>query len=117
MTGTLTHWLINALNVVTGRLDATGGAMFTTPAVDIVALSSLVLGDPEAGRPQRVSGLPPFMGEWPVAGLADEILTPGEGQVRGMLVYAGNPVLSTPEADGWMGRSRRWNSWSLWTCT
>ena len=35
-------------------------------------------------------------GELPVAGLADEITTPGEGQVRGMLIFAGNPVLSTP---------------------
>ncbi len=96
VTGTLTHWLINALNILVGRLDEPGGAMFTTPAVDIIQLGSLVYGDPTAGRPQRVSGLPPFMGEWPVAGLADEILTPGEGQVRGMLTYAGNPVLSTP---------------------
>ena len=45
---------------------------------------------------QRVSGLPELAGELPVAGLADEILTPGAGQVRGMLIYAGNPVLSTP---------------------
>jgi anaerobic selenocysteine-containing dehydrogenase len=44
-----------------------------------------------------VHGRPSFGGEWPVAELADEILTPGEGQLRGMLVWAGNPVLSTPD--------------------
>ena len=43
-----------------------------------------------------MSGLPEFADELPVAGLADEILQPGEGQVRGMFIYAGNPVLSTP---------------------
>jgi hypothetical protein len=31
---------------------------------------------------QRVSPLPGMNGELPVAGLADEITTPGEGQVR-----------------------------------
>ena len=97
VTGTLTHWLINALNIVTGNFDTPGGAMFTTPAVDILRLTELtVQKGPLAGGRQRVSGLPSFIEEVPVAGLADEILTPGEGQVRGMLSYAGNPVLSAP---------------------
>jgi anaerobic selenocysteine-containing dehydrogenase len=97
-TGTLTHWLINALNVVTGNLDRPGGAMFPTPAVDSLTLLDLLLGGGERWErePQRVSGLPGYLDELPVAGLADEILTPGDGQVRAMLVYAGNPVLSTP---------------------
>jgi anaerobic selenocysteine-containing dehydrogenase len=97
VTGTLTHWLINALNVVTGNFDTPGGAMFTTPAVDILRLTELsIQKGPMRGRRQRVSGLPAFIEEVPVAGLADEILTPGEGQVRGMVTYAGNPVLSAP---------------------
>ena len=99
-TGTVVHWLINSLNAVTGNLDSPGGAMFPEPFVD------LTLGLRLAGRSgpdgfgrhsQRVSGLPEMNGEVPVAGLADEILTPGEGQVRGVLVHAGNPVLSTPD--------------------
>ncbi|HEY5189741.1 MAG TPA: molybdopterin-dependent oxidoreductase [Solirubrobacteraceae bacterium] len=96
-TGSVTHWLINVLNAVTGNLDRVGGAMFPRPAIDLVTLSDRLTGKPHWGRyRQRVSGLPEFMDELPVAGLADEILTPGEGQVRGMLIYAGNPVLSTP---------------------
>ena len=97
-TGTLTHWLINALNVVTGNFDRPGGAMFPTPAVDPLTLLDHVAGAREEWdrEPMRVSGLPGYNDEYPVAGLADEILTPGEGQVRGMLVYAGNPVLSAP---------------------
>jgi anaerobic selenocysteine-containing dehydrogenase len=97
-TGTLTHWLINALNVVTGNFDREGGAMFPRPAVDALSLLERLTGakgDWER-EPQRVSGLPGYLDEFPVGGLADEILTPGEGQVRGMIVYAGNPVLSTP---------------------
>ncbi|HET7051739.1 MAG TPA: molybdopterin oxidoreductase family protein [Solirubrobacteraceae bacterium] len=96
-TGSVTHWLINALNAVTGNLDRPGGAMFTTPPIDVLSVGELVLGKSQFGRyRQRVSGLPEFMDELPVAGLADEILTPGTGQVRGMLVHAGNPVLSAP---------------------
>jgi len=96
-TGSLTHWLINALNLVTGNMDRAGGAMFPKPPIDLVALSERLVGKAAWGSyRQRISGLPEFAGELPVAGLADEILTPGPGQVRGMLVYAGNPVLSTP---------------------
>jgi anaerobic selenocysteine-containing dehydrogenase len=96
-TGSLTHWLINALNIVTGNMDRAGGAMFPNSAVDVVKLVESVTGKPHWGRyRQRVSGLPEFADELPVAGLAEEILTPGAGQVRGMLLYAGNPVLSTP---------------------
>jgi anaerobic selenocysteine-containing dehydrogenase len=46
----------------------------------------------------RVRGLPEVMGELPVATLADEILTPGDGQVRALLTVCGNPCLSTPNA-------------------
>jgi anaerobic selenocysteine-containing dehydrogenase len=109
-TGSVTHWLINVLNAVTGNLDVPGGAMFPTPPVDVGGLLRLgrIFGFGDHGRyRQRVSGLPELNGELPVAGLADEILTPGPGQVRGMLVFAGNPVLSTPgggRLDEAMGR-------------
>ena len=98
-TGSVTHWLINLLNAVTGNLDRPGGAMFPNPAFDVGGLLRLsrALGFGDHGRfTQRVSGLPEMNGELPVAGLADEILTPGPGQVRGMFIFAGNPVLSTP---------------------
>jgi len=96
-TGSVALWLINVLNVVTANFDTPGGAMFTTPAFDVVTMAERVLGRTERGRyTGRASNLPEFHGELPVAGLADEILTPGVGQVRGLLLYAGNPVLSTP---------------------
>lgn len=92
--GTLSQWLVNVLNIVTGNLDREGGAMFTTPAVDLVA----------GARPRplqsrwtsRVRGLGEFLGELPVAVLAEEIATPGAGQVRALVTSCGNPVLSTP---------------------
>src|SRR5881394_3799654 len=95
--GGLCQWLINVLNLVTGNLDREGGAMFTLPAFDPVAA-------PEGLAPRgsfarwhtRVRKLPEFAGELPVAALAEEILSEGEGQIKALVTHGGNPVLSTP---------------------
>lgn len=94
---TLTHWLINLLNLLTGNLDREGGAMFSTPAFDIAGLARLLEGGGRMGRwHSRVRGLPEFASELPLATLADEMLTPGPGQIKALLLMAGNPVLSSP---------------------
>jgi anaerobic selenocysteine-containing dehydrogenase len=94
--GSLCQWAINLVNLVNGALDREGGAMFPTPAIDLVSGPARI-GRGAFGRwRSRVRGLPEFAGELPVATLGDEILTPGPGQVRGLLTVAGNPVLSTP---------------------
>jgi anaerobic selenocysteine-containing dehydrogenase len=95
--GGLASWLVNALNVVSGNLDRPGGAMFPSPAVDIVGFADRIgqRGHFDKGR-SRVRGLPEFGGEWPAAVLAEEIETPGEGQLRALVTSSGNPVLSTP---------------------
>jgi len=95
--GGLCCWLINVLNLVTGNLDRAGGAMFTRPAADILAFAARIdqRGHFDKGR-SRVRGLPEFGGEWPVAVLAEEIETPGPGQIRALVTSAGNPVLSAP---------------------
>lgn len=95
--GGLCQWLLNLLNLLTGNLDNPGGAMFTHPAIDVVALTSLTGNKGSYGRwRSRVRGLPEIVGELPAATLAEEILTPGEGQIKAMITIAGNPVLSTP---------------------
>ncbi len=99
--GTLASWLVDVLNVVTGNLDRPGGAMFTKPATGGANTS----GAPGRGRGvrfgrrhSRVRGLPELFGEFPCAVLAEEIETPGDGQVRALLTIAGNPVLSNPDS-------------------
>jgi anaerobic selenocysteine-containing dehydrogenase len=85
------------LNIVTGNLDRPGGAMFTLPAFDpITAPESLAARGSFARRHSRVRKLPEFAGEFPVVALAEEILTEGPEQVKALVTYAGNPVLSTP---------------------
>jgi anaerobic selenocysteine-containing dehydrogenase len=97
--GGLTAWLITALNVLTGNLDREGGVMFTHPAIDLAGLaaaSAATRGSFDTYR-SRVRGLPEFMGELPVAVMAEEMLTPGAGQIRALITFSGNPVLSTPD--------------------
>ncbi|MFJ4197672.1 molybdopterin oxidoreductase family protein [Pseudomonas sp. NPDC089534] len=91
--GTVCHWLVQLINLVTGNLDRVGGALCTEPAVDLVASTS---GGHFNKWQSRVSGRPEYGGELPVSALAEEMLTEGEGQVRALITVAGNPVLSTP---------------------
>ncbi|MEM9529404.1 MAG: molybdopterin-dependent oxidoreductase [Pseudomonadota bacterium] len=94
--GTLNHWLIQLLNIVTGNLDREGGMMLPLPAWDTLTTGSRG----GFGRHQsRVRGLPEFARELPVATLAEEALTPGPDQIRALFTGAGNPVLSTPDGN------------------
>lgn len=92
--GGLCQWLINAINILTGNFDRAGGAMFTAPAFDL--LQTAKGGNIHNRWQSRVRGLSEFMGELPVAALAEEILTDGDDQIRAMVTSCGNPVLSTP---------------------
>ncbi len=99
--GTLTSWLVDVLNVLTGNLDREGGAMFPKAA----AGARNATGAPGKGRgvrfgrwKSRVRGLPEYYGELPASCLAEEIDTPGEGQVKALITLAGNPALSTPNS-------------------
>jgi len=95
--GGVCQWLINVLNIVTGNFDRPGGAMFPLPAFDPVNAPQTLAPRGSFGRRHtRVRKLPEFSGEFPVAALAEEILTEGTGQIKSLVTIAGNPVLSTP---------------------
>lgn len=95
--GSLCQWANNALNIITGNFDHEGGAMFTTPALDYVGMTS------RKGQPRsypesrsRVSNQPLYNGEYPISVMAEEMETPGEGQIKALISVAGNPVLTAP---------------------
>ncbi len=95
--GGLCLWLINVLNIITGRLDSPGGYMFTKPAFDLPAILSLLKGEGSFNNCQsRVRKLPSYSGDFPCSIIADEMLTEGRGQIKGFITIAGNPVLSIP---------------------
>lgn len=99
--GSIASWLVDVINVITGNLDRPGGAMFPRPAAGGLNTS----GAPGVGRgvklgrwQSRVRGADEHFGELPVSCMAEEIDTPGEGQVRALFTVAGNPAVSTPNA-------------------
>ncbi len=99
--GTVASWLVDVVNILAGNLDRDGGMMFALPATATTSIGGGTgkgRGVRFGRRHSRVKQLPEFFGEYPVATLADEIETPGEGQVRALLTVAGNPVVSTPNA-------------------
>ena len=97
--GTLASWLVDVLNIATGHLDEPGCAMFPEAA----AFAANTAGKPGVGRGivtgrhhSRVSHAPEVMGELPITCLAEEIETPGPGQVKALIAISTNPVLSSP---------------------
>lgn len=92
---TLGTFATDLLNLAAGRLGEIGGWMFPHPAFDATAALKLN-GDGHGRWRSRVRGLPETLGELPTSILAEEMETPGAGQVRGVLTVAGNPVLSSP---------------------
>ncbi len=97
--GSAASWLVDVLNTLTGHLDEPGGAMFSKAA----AFAQNTSGKPGTGRgvatgrwASRVSGAPEVFGEIPMGCLAEEIETPGPGQVKALVSVASNPVLSAP---------------------
>jgi len=95
--GTLTTWLLDVLTIVSGNLDRPGGSMFTSPASERVRPAKEGRTYQVGRFESRVNSRPEVQGEFPVADLPDEILTPGDGQLRMMVTFAGNPVLSCPD--------------------
>jgi anaerobic selenocysteine-containing dehydrogenase len=98
--GTLASWLVDVLNAITGNLDREGGAMFPLAAAGQSNASPVkrARGFVTGRWSSRVRGAPEALGELPVACLAEEIETPGDGQVRALITMAGNPCVSTPNA-------------------
>ncbi len=101
--GSLASWLVDVINILTGHFDTPGGAMFPKPAawsITTEPLPGLEGGAPEFGRwHTRVRGAKEVLGQAPVSCMAEEIATPGEGQLKALITIAGNPVLSTPGGD------------------
>lgn len=98
--GTLANWLVDVLNVLTGNLDRTGGALFPLAATDHAPRPAAPGKGFTLGRwTSRVSGHPEAKSELPMAALAEEIDTPGDGRIRAVISLAANPVLSAPDGD------------------
>jgi anaerobic selenocysteine-containing dehydrogenase len=98
--GTLAHWAIDLLNILTGNLDRPGGVLFPRPAVSLAFAGPSGDEGMTFGRVQSpVSGYDEILGEWPVAAFAEEIESEREDRIRALVVIAGNPASSVPNSD------------------
>ena len=101
--GTLTTYLIDAVNLVAGNLDVPGGAMFGRLGLPgerwLNKAGGALLRLAYERRRSRIGGFPAVLGSEPATVMAKEITTLGRGQVRALFVGAGNPVLSVPNGD------------------
>ncbi|MFE3590707.1 molybdopterin oxidoreductase family protein [Streptomyces niveus] len=98
--GTLASWLVDVLNALTGNLDRPGGALFPLSATDRAPRPAAPGKGFVLGRwTSRVGGHPEAKGELPIAALAEEIETPGDGRIRAVIALAANPVLSAPDGN------------------
>ncbi len=93
--GGLCNWLMMVINVITGNMDEPGGMMFALPAIDVLEGVEGAQGSYDTFR-SRVQGRKEFAQELPVSILAEEIMTPGEGKIRGFIATAGNGALTMP---------------------
>lgn len=96
--GGLCQWAIQVINILIGALNSEGGTLACSPA-----FGHITKGSREAGHfnrfQSRVSQLPEFAGELPSVAIAEEIMTPGEGQLKALVTIAGNPVMSSTNSD------------------
>jgi anaerobic selenocysteine-containing dehydrogenase len=98
--GTLTTYLLDAVNLVAGNLDVPGGAVFGSLGIPgepwvVTALGALMRRGYRRNR-TRIGGFGNVVRSEPATLMAQEIEEPGEGQIRALFVSAGNPVLSVP---------------------
>ena len=98
--GTLTSYLIDAVNLVAGNLDRPGGSVFSTLGIPgqrlgLVAMGAFLRRSYRRKR-TRVGGFRSVIASEPAALMAKEMSTPGKRQIKALFVSAGNPVLSVP---------------------
>ncbi|MCV7065931.1 molybdopterin-dependent oxidoreductase [Mycolicibacterium farcinogenes] len=96
--GTFVNVLQDMINIFTGNLQRPGGWIAPwgpIPMAELAQKSNLA----SYGRVRtRVAGLPDAFGMLPNNALADEITTPGDGQIRAMVLIASNAVMTGPDS-------------------
>jgi anaerobic selenocysteine-containing dehydrogenase len=99
--GNLAEHLVECLNVICGRLLRAGDKLDHPGAIGArYPRKAEVTPAPrwwEKGYKSRVGEFGRMDGELPTGILADEILMPGRGRVRALVVHGGNPASAIPD--------------------
>lgn len=93
---TVTYWLIEALNAITGNLERPGGLYFNPGAIDLTMMTD----SPEERKTKqsKVGNYPNITGVYPASVLAREMTMDGPDRIRALIVSGGDPSLSFPNA-------------------
>lgn len=97
--GTFTNVLQDFINIITGNLQRPGGWVWAWSPVEIGPMSEAMKLATYGSVRTRVDGLPDSFGFLPSSALPTEILTPGEGQIRGMVMIGSNCVVTGPAGE------------------
>ncbi|WP_368680086.1 molybdopterin-dependent oxidoreductase (plasmid) [Rhodococcus opacus] len=99
--GTLVEYLVLALETLCGRWLRAGETVSASPTLlpSYVPVAQATSPDADWALPGtvRVRGLRKTRAGMPTATLPEEILTPGEGQVRALISWGGNPAVAFPD--------------------
>lgn len=91
--GSLGYWLQEVINAISGNLDRKGGTLVGQGVIDFPAFGAkrgILMRDDRS----RVGNYGSVNDAFPGGVLADEILTPGPGQIKALIVTGGNPLLT-----------------------
>jgi anaerobic selenocysteine-containing dehydrogenase len=91
--GTLAQWLAECINAVSGNLDRRGGTLVGEGIFDFAGFAKKN-GMFMRKERSRIGNFRELNGGFPGGILADEILTPGQDQIKAMFVTGGNPLLT-----------------------
>ncbi|HEY1086337.1 MAG TPA: molybdopterin-dependent oxidoreductase, partial [Archangium sp.] len=95
--GSLGFWLQECINLLSGNLDRKGGTLVGRGVMDFPAFgkrNGVLMSDDRS----RIGGLGKVNDAYPGGVLADEILTPGDRQLRALFVTGGNPLITMANA-------------------
>ncbi|MCK9563241.1 MAG: molybdopterin-dependent oxidoreductase [Bacteroidales bacterium] len=98
--GTLASWMVDVIAILTGNMDRIGGSLWSTQVAPHMDLSPAYPPDaPILSPTNRVRGVQGVLGQYPASCLAEEIDTPGQGQIKALFTLACNPVLTAPGSE------------------
>ena len=92
--GSISYWVLQGINILSGNLDKRGGLLVPEGAVDWLALAQRIMSSDPAVKTSQ--GWHRVAGCFPVAALPEEILCDNENRIRALFISAGNPAHSTP---------------------
>ncbi|HSN82476.1 MAG TPA: molybdopterin-dependent oxidoreductase [Polyangiales bacterium] len=96
--GSLAFWLQECINAISGNLDRQGGTLVSTGVIDFAAFGKKT-GTLLHQNESRIGKFKSVNDALPGGILADEILTPGDRQIKALFVTGGNPLITMANSE------------------